>query len=160
LTDLRDQSPTSLRRGLAGVAQDNRAAGVGHFLWSNGNQIGKEDLMLHLNPDGLAITRLSPSALGAVELLHVTDGLYVESGSVQVMIFHERIGQLGGLSTVPRGQYILASAVVGRITAERLQELGFLYATRNDGSHYWYRPGHMDFRGLFTALGEMTGLAI
>jgi hypothetical protein len=116
--------------------------------------------MFHLNPNGLAITRLDSSALDAVEALQSVDGLYVESGAVQVMIFHERIGQLGGLSTDRCGQYILASAVAGRITVERLQELGFRYATRNDGSHYWYRPGHVDFHGLFKALGEITGVVI
>ena len=112
--------------------------------------------MFHLNPTGLAITRLGPTALGAVQALQSSEGLYVESGAVQVMIYHERIGQLGGLSTKPHGQYILASAVAGRITIDRLQELGFRYKTRGDGSHYWYRTGHADFRNFFAALEEIT----
>ena len=116
--------------------------------------------MIHVNPKGLAITRLDSSALAAVEAIQLTEGLYVESGAVQVMIFHERIGQLGGISTDRRGQYILASAVAGRITSERLQELGFRYKTRSDGSHYWYRPGHVDFRNFFAAFEEMTGVLI
>ena len=109
--------------------------------------------MFHLNPNGLAITRLDSSALYAVEALQSVDGIYIESGAVQVMIFHERIGQLGGLSTDRRGQYILASAVAGRITVECLQELGFRYKTRSDGSHYWYRPGHVSFGCLASLTG-------
>jgi ribulose 1,5-bisphosphate synthetase/thiazole synthase len=116
--------------------------------------------MIHVNPKGLAITRLGSSALAAVEAIQLTEGLYVESGAVQVMIYHERIDQLGGFSTKPRGQYILASAVAGRIATERLQELGFRYKTRGDGSHYWNRSGHANFRNFFAALEEMTGLVI
>jgi len=116
--------------------------------------------MIHVNPRGLAITRLSSSALAAVETIQLTEGLHVESGAVQVMIYHERIGQLGGFSTKRYGQYILASAAAGRIATERLQELGFRFKTRGDGSHYWYRPRHTNFRNFFAALEEMTGLVI
>lgn len=116
--------------------------------------------MFQFNPNGLAITRLGSAALTAVEAMQSTEGLYVESGAVQVMIYHERIGQLGGISTDRRGQYILTSAVAGRISTECLQDLGFRCETRTDGSPYWYRPGHDDFHGLFTALEEMTGLII
>jgi hypothetical protein len=116
--------------------------------------------MIHLNLKGLAITRLGSSALAAVEAMKSTKGLYVETGAVQVMIFHERIGQLGGISTDRREQYIIASAVSGRITSERLQDLGFRYETRGDGSHYWYRPGHVDFQNFFAAFEEITGFFI
>ncbi len=116
--------------------------------------------MIHVNPKGLAITRLGSSALAAVEAMQSTEGLYVESGAVQVMIFHERIGQLGGISTDRRGQYILTSAVAGRVSPERLNNLGFCYKVEKNGHRYWFRAGHTDFRNFFAALEEMTAQAI
>ncbi len=116
--------------------------------------------MFDINPTGRALTWLGSTALAAVEALQSTEGLYVEPRAVQVMIFHERIGQLGGISTDRRGQYILASAVAGRITIKQLHGLGFHHKVETSGHRYWYRRGHNDFRNLFAALGEITGLVI
>ncbi len=113
--------------------------------------------MFDVTPTGKAISHLGPTALSTVEFLQAIDNFFVEAGEIQVMIFHDQIGQLGGISTHRRGQYILTSAVAGRISTERLESLGFHSKRRADGSLYWYRPGHKDFRALITALEEISG---
>ena len=116
--------------------------------------------MFDINPTGRALTRLGSTAIAAVETLQSVDGLSVVSGKVQVMIFPKNVGRLGGISTKPRGQYILASAVAGRVSPERLRNLGFCYKVEKKGHRYWFRTGHTDFRNFFVALEELTGLAI
>lgn len=116
--------------------------------------------MFDINLKGPALNRLSLPALRAIEVLQSARELYVKPLAVQVQVLHERIGLIGGISTDRRGQYILESATAGRITIKRLQSLGFRYKKRGNGSHYWYRAGHTDFRNFFVALEEVTGQAI
>jgi len=116
--------------------------------------------MLHLDPNGLAITRLDSTALAAIAALQSVDNLYVESGAVQVKIFHEHFGQLGGLSTKPRGQYVLVPAISDRTSRERILDIGFHCRWRSNGTPYLYRSRHDDFRSLFAAIEEITGLVI
>lgn len=107
-----------------------------------------------------AVSKLGIDALNAVTTIELAEGLQVVSGAVQVMVFDDQIGQLGGLSTQACGQYLLAPAVEGRVSTEQLEALGFEAKFRSDGSYYWFRRGHDQFDGFFDAIAGMTGRTV
>ncbi|AML50189.1 hypothetical protein [Falsihalocynthiibacter arcticus] len=99
---------------------------------------------------------ISPRARSVFETYQMTSVYEVKAGKVQLMLYHCDLGKIGGLSTKPNGQYLLASPAHDIIGSPRLSQLGFELRHRSDGSPFWWKQGHNHLGGFITAVREIT----